>query len=152
MIPTPQNMDDLISNLVEIYQASTGVTGISQVYKGFNSVPDQIPQTSYPYIVFDDGGERTESGGGQNMQKHYYTVIFEFAVQARLQEDSLSAIIQLSDNIKHVLEAAQNRQMDGHVWAITIQPYAAVDAQRFLYRGRTVRGEFLTLEDTYFTY
>jgi hypothetical protein len=147
-------METIITNLVATYNAAIAAKQIdlTTVYTGFNDIPDIVPTSAFPYLVFDDGGESTEASGGQSSQTHHYRVIFGFAVYEIQQEDSLTRLLALSTQIKNIMELQRNKQVDGHVWGISITPFAAQDAMKNLFRGRMVTVDFIQLEPTYFTY
>ena len=143
-------MNTLLDNLKAIYLAAiaAGTVSAKSVCKGLHEDPTQISIGQYPYICLDDGGERTEDANSQDGQWHYYSVIFEFAAYTTNKETALTSMLTLSDEIKAVLELETNRQKDGHIWAVSIVPYAW-EQDAFFYRGRSVIVDFREFESTY---
>jgi len=146
-------MNTIIDNLVTIFKAAIAagtVTAVS-VWKGIKDNSDLVCIDNYPYISIDDGGERVETINTQEAQWRVYSVVFEFAVFKTDLEQALTDILNLSNQIKATLELEANKQVNGHVWGVSIQPLAGKLDQGFL-RGRMVTVEFRQLEDIYFEY
>jgi hypothetical protein len=146
-------MNTLIDNIITILKAaiaSGSITAIS-AWKGIKDNDQLVDVLNYPYISVDDGGERVETINAQEAQWRIYSVVFEFAVFKTDLEQALTDILNLSNEIKTVLELQANRQYNGHVWGITIQPLSGSLNQGFL-RGRMVTVEYRQLEDTYLEY
>jgi hypothetical protein len=144
-------MKTLIDDLKTMFEAAITAGNITAttVYKGFDKLPNQIPFAAYPYIALDDGGERVEDTNSDTAQRRYYSVIIEFAVYVMSQTTSIDNILDLSNEI----EKSANRKKDGHVWGVSIQPFAATDesGQNF-FRGRTVIVDYYQLEERAFDY
>lgn len=141
-------MKTLIDNIVAFLRAgiSNGSITATKVYKGYESMPDQVAFEAFPYIAVDDGGERVEDIAAQT-QKRYYSVTVEMGVLIYDPELSLDAILTLADEVKAVFELPANRQVDGHTWGIKIDPFMGDAGQEKLFRGRKVTIEFHQLED-----
>lgn len=117
-----------------------------RIYKGFNSMPDEVPSEGFPYIAIDDGGERIENLASST-QNRKYRVLVECAVLIQDPKRSLDAILDFSNEIKAQFELPANRLYDGHVWGIEIQPFIGAGKDKALYRARQVTIEFNQLED-----
>ena len=141
-------MKTLINNLITVYRNAIGSTLSAKiVIKGFDQAePSQVPISQYPYLALDDGGEVVEANIANSTQIRKYTVSFFFAVIIGNPETSLDDILDLSDEIKTILELQANRQKDGHTWGITVTPIAGeLDVDKF-FRGRQVNVEFNEIE------
>lgn len=146
-------MNTIIDNLVAIFKAAitAGTVTAVSVWKGIKDNDDLVCIDNYPYISIDDGGERVETIDTQEAQWRVYSVVFEFAVFKTDLEKALTDILDLSNQIKTTLELQANKQVNGHVWGVSIQPLSGKLPQGFL-RGRMVTVEFRQLEDTYLEY
>jgi len=145
----------LINNIFAYLDAVKATSELSaqSVWKGFSSVPENIPIDSFPYVAIDDGGERVENGSvGQGTQNRFYSVIIEMGVAIFEYEDSLDAIFDLSNEVKALFEKEANRQKDGHIWGVNITPFQGQGSNQQFFRGRSVTVEFWELEDTYDLY
>lgn len=148
-------MKDLINNIIAFFTSvlDTGSLSAKIVYKGFENMPDQVPPDKFPYIAIDDGGERVERGEvGQSTQNRIYTVLIEFGVLVKNPATILDNVLDLSDQIKALIETEANRQLDGHVWGISIVPFEAEDENEQKFAGRRIAVDFWELEDTYMDY
>jgi hypothetical protein len=145
-------MKDLINAIIAFLNAAitAGDVSAKTVIKGFDQgMPDEVPIERYPYIAIDEGGERVEADTSAMTQKRIRTINFLMAVIVGQYEDSLDAILDLSDEVKAEIEKQANRQLDGHTWGITITPIdGELDVNTF-FRGRQVSVEFNELEDNY---
>ena len=141
-------MKTLINNLVTILEAAIGsILSANIVIKGFDQAePDQVPIQKYPYVAIDDGGERVEADTANSTQTRFYTVSFFLAVIVGKPEQSLDDILDLSDEVKTILELEANRQKDGHIWGINITPVEGqLDNNKF-FRGRQINVDFREIE------
>lgn len=143
-----------INNLVAMIQANitSGVivkpSEISaiKVYKGLRDAPTTTQIQNEFYVAIDEAGERIEDIGSKNAQRHYYSVMFECGVYAMDIEKSLDYILDLSDNVKSVVEALANRKLDGHTYVKTITPIT-IQFDTFFFRGRQMQIDYFELED-----
>lgn len=126
--------------------------GAPRVWYGYGSKSGQgIPLTSYPYILIDDGGERTEVVTA-DAQKHWFTVELEMMTYFTSNEDPLFDVLTFSEQIKSVFELEENRLMDGMTFGVTITPILYPGEQSNFYRGRRVTIDYHFLEDTFEQY
>jgi hypothetical protein len=145
-------MKDLINNIITFLQ--TGITNgdinigsdhgqqiaTTDVYKGVSSLPATLPRR--PYIAIDDGGERVEDTGGDDSDMRVYSIIFEMASFVLKRETALDDVLDLSNQVKGVIELEANRLKDGHTWGISIQPFEAQDQSGNFFKGRKVVVEY----------
>jgi hypothetical protein len=148
-------MKTLLDALIAIFAAkiTANTINLKKIYKGLSSIPDQPPVDMFPYLAIDEGGERVEDVSNEQ-QKRIYSVKFEFACLSFDSEKNIDTILDLSDQIKSTLEEQGNRQKDGHVWGIQIDPFDGQleDGAKFYYRGRTVIVDYELLEPRYLDY
>lgn len=124
-------------------------TGAPRVWYGYASKSGQgIPFTSYPYILIDDSGERTEIVTASTQNK-FFLVELELMTHFGSNEDPLFDILDFSEQVKTVLELEKNRFSDGMTFGIQITPILFEDDQGYFYRGRRVVIEYKILEDRY---
>ena len=121
------------------------------VYYGYDSKRQAIPLNAYPYVLIEDGGERTEVVTG-NAQKRWFGVEVEFMAYFQKVENSLDYVLDFSSKLKAVFELEANRLMDGMTFGVTITPILYEDEQKGYYRGRRVRIEYHLLEDIFEQY
>lgn len=141
-------MKSLIDNIITFLQSAitAGDVSANTVKKGFENLEDRVPIVSFPYIAVDDGGERVEEAG-TNTQNRIYSVIIEMGAFTGDIETSLDAILDLSDEVKAEFEKEANRQYDGHVWGVSIEPFVVETEDNKFFRGRRVTIDFWRLED-----
>lgn len=144
-------MKDLIDNLETIMNnaITAGTVSAKKVFKGLQNIPQMAAfDTEYPYIMIDDGGERTEENSSTRAQDRIYNVVFEMGcISPANVTEALDQILDLTDEVKTVLELEANRQKDGFRWGVEIMPFGW-DEERFFFRGRRVVMEYIELEDT----
>lgn len=154
---TPTTMKELLANvgafLVEARASGTIVdvkkAGASRVWYGYQSKAGQgIPLTAYPYILLDDGGERTEVINGTT-QTRTYRIEVELMGHFDLVEDSLKAILDFSNQVKAVFELQANRQMEGMIFGVQVTPILTEADQGRVYRGRRIVVEYKDMEDIF---
>lgn len=150
-------MKDLIDNIVTFLQAAItagdiNIGGIvtTDVYKGFWDDPKKPPRGSY--ITIDDGGERTELNESNTLQTRYYVIRVEFAIFYPDVSDALNDILDFSNQIKTEFEKEANRQKDGMVWGLDINPFEMGDPDDEFWRGRQIIIEYREEEDMFFQY
>lgn len=152
-------MKTLINNLVAILTAAvtadqitkpTNIEGID-VIKGLKEDPTTTLALQRFYIALDDGGERVEDIDSSKAQKRIYSVIMEFGVYAPDAELSLDYILDLSNQVKAILELSTSRQKDGHTFGVSITPLNLTYDQHF-FRGRQITVEYYEIEDRIFEY
>lgn len=147
-------MKTLINNLKTIFEAAitAGTITATTVFKGLQDIPDLAAISQYPYIMIDDGGERVEDTSSNMAQNRFYSVLIEFACySAQNVSEAMDNILDLSTQIKTVLEKEANRQKDGHIWGIVISPFEW-NEDMYFFRGRRVTVDFIELENRYFQY
>jgi hypothetical protein len=147
----------LINDIITFTQ--TAITGgtinvnsitVNDVYKGYAGVPDRLPRG--PYIVIDDGGERTELNDSNTAQNRFYSVIVECGVYVMDREEVLNDILDLYGQIKGVFELEINRQKDGMIFGVDVRPMDISEDDRFFWRARQCVVDYYELEDTFFQY
>jgi hypothetical protein len=114
------------------------------IYIGVNSLPDLLPRR--PYITLDDGGERVENITIDAAHDRIYSVIFEMGIYIHYKEDALLESLDFSDQVKTVVEKEANRQLDGHLWGISINTFGFETDQQGFYRVRQVVVDFMENE------
>ena len=145
-------MKDLIDNLKTIFDAAiaAGTVSAVRVFKGLQNEPAQVANTEYPYIMIDEGGERTEvdpEPDSTRAQNRFFDVIIEMGTYSLDLKQALDDILTLSDEVKAILELEANRQKDGFVWGVSITPFGWEDEGSF-FRGRQIVMTYYELEDT----
>jgi len=145
-------MDTIIDNLVTIFKAAISTTiSANSIYKGFDqTVTNQIPIDLYPYVAFDDGGEEVladETETGSTAQERFYRVNILYAVIIGDVQNSLSAILDLYDEGKTLIELPANKQLEGHVWSNDVIPVGDDQDTQKMWRGRMLSVQFRELED-----
>lgn len=143
-----------INNLVAMIQANiTNGTIVKpseiskiNVFKGLRGAPTTTQIQNEFYIAIDEDGERIEDIGSKNAQKHIYSVMFEVGVYALDIEKSLDYILDLSDNVKSVIEALVNRKLDGHEYVKTIEQIS-IQYDTFFFRARQMKIDYFELEE-----
>ena len=149
-------MKNLIDNIITAFEtAKTGGTlSVNEIYKGFRNSPEEIPINSFPYISVDDGGEYTTDEGvdSATAMNRIYSVVVEMAIWSNNIETALDNILDLANETKAVLELADNRFKDSHIWGINITPFEWITEERYFFRGRQVTVNYYDLEDRYFDY
>ena len=163
-------MNELIDTLISLIKTAIsesfitiGSPSIHDVYKGYSSMPDNMVRNVF--ITFDDGGERTEVINSNKAHMRYYSVIIEFGVMVLDREKALTDILNLSNQIKNVIEsettqiaisgltdASNEVKYDNYCWGVNIEPFEVdIDDNRFM-RIRQVTIDFMALEDRRFEY
>jgi len=152
-------MKTLINNLVAILEgaitagqivAPTNIEGID-VIKGLKEDPTTTLALQRFYIALDDGGERVEDISINKSQRRFYSVVMELGVYAPDAELSLDYILDLSNNVKTVLELESSRQKDGYIFGVSVTPLVLAYDQHF-FRGRQIVIDFFEVEDRIFDY
>jgi hypothetical protein len=148
-----ETMKTLIDGLKAMFEAgiTNGRIRSATVFKGLREQIDLIPDTQFPYIAIDDGGERVEDAGSNKAQNHFYTVMLEFGVKDLSIELAINDILDFVEECKDELELEANRKLDSHKWGINIGTFNWEKDMQF-YRGRVVQVDFLELEDRYDDY
>lgn len=142
-------MKDLINDVTVILKTAqtAGTLNIKKIFKGLQDAPELAAHTEYPYVMVDDGGERTEVGDSTTAQNRFYDVVLEVGVYNMNIEDSLEQVLEISNELKAVLEAEENRLKDGFTWGIAITPFGW-EKDRYFFRGRQIVMTYTELEDT----
>jgi len=145
-------LKELIDNLKTIFDAAiaAGTVSAVRVFKGLQNEPAQVANTEYPYIMIDEGGERTEvdpEPDSTRAQNRFFDVIIEMGTYSLDLKQALDDILTLSDEVKTILELEANRQKDGFVWGVSITPFGWEDEGSF-FRGRQIVMTYYELEDT----
>lgn len=157
MMSNPATMKELIAAvgafLVDARSFGTIMdvkkAGASRVWYGYQSKAGQgIPLTAYPYILLDDGGERTEVINGTT-QTRTYRIEVELMGHYDLVEDSLNAILNFSNQVKAAFELRENRLMEGMIFGVQITPILTEAEQGRVYRGRRIVVEYKDMEDIF---
>lgn len=152
-------MKTLINNVISILENAitagqivkpTNIEGID-VFKGLKEDPTTTLTLQRFYIAIDDGGERVENMASNRSQLRVYSLIMEFGVYAPDAELSLDYLLDLTNNVKSVLELESSRQKDGMVFGVSINPIALTYDQHF-FRARQVTVEYHEVEDRIFQY
>lgn len=148
-------MKELINNIIAFLQAAVGTSELSAklILKGYPpEFPDNTPIEKYPVVYVDDGGENVEADTAWRTQNRIFSVTFFMAVLQGNSADSLDAVLDLTNEVKTLIEKEVNRQLDGHRWGINISTIAAAknnDGIYTFFRGREVTVQFELLEDNY---
>lgn len=148
------SMKDLINSVVlALETAITGGTlNAVKVIKGFNSAPEQVAESEYPYIMVDDGGERTEDGESMMAQNRFYSIMFEVGCYSMKDiTTALDQVLDIFNETKDVLELQVNRFGDGFLWGIDVTTFGWDEDGQF-YRGRQFIVDYVQLEDTRYRY
>jgi hypothetical protein len=164
-------MKILINNIVDFLKAditagyiTIGSIDANNVEKGLSEEQSIIekPLPEYPYIMVDDGGERTEETDSSNTLWRIYSVVIDFAVFKTNIASTLDDCLDLSSQIEESIKAERNRQsiwttpsgddkFDDLVWGTSIEPFRwETDLNYF--RGRRVIVEYRKLEFVYDRY
>lgn len=138
-------IDDIITILEDAQTAETLST--KKVFKGIHDAPELSAITEFPYVMVDDGGERTEVGDSTRAQNRFYDVILEVGCYKMSIEDSLDQILDISSELRAVLEVEANRLKDGFTWGVEITPFGW-EKDRYFFRGRQIIMTYNELEDT----
>ena len=150
-------MKDLIDAVIAFLTAAIGTElDVKVVQKGFGSKDlEEIPIERYPFIEVDEGGEEIVSQVAAETQERRFRVVLFMAVITGSASQSLDDILDISNQVKALFEKEANRQLDGHVWGVSINPVAASridDGTYQFFRGREVVVEYNLLEDNYGEY
>ncbi len=140
----------LLENIESFLNAGILATDVSakKVFLGLQNAPAQAANTEYPYIMLDDGGERTEVNESTRAQDRIYSVVFEMGTYSLVDlKTALKECLNLTEEVKQELEKEANRQLDGFIWGVAITPFGWESEQEF-FRGRHVVVDFIHLEDT----
>ena len=147
-------MKDIIDNLkTALETAITGATlSATTIFKGFNSAPEQVADSEFPYVMLDDGGERTELNDSMTAQDRYFSVMFEVGCYSMVDmQTAMDQVMDVYAQVKVVVEAQANRFADGFIWGISVTPFGW-EADGGFYRGRQFLIEYRQLEDTRYIY
>jgi hypothetical protein len=138
----------LIDDIVAFLNAAITATDLSAkiVLKGWGGLAEDVPEARYPYVAVDDGGERVEDINNDT-QNRIYTVVFEIASFAYDEQTALDEALDVTAEVKAEIEKEANRQLDGHIWGVTIIPFGSVDDNNNFFRGRRVAVDYMKLED-----
>jgi len=143
----------LINNIITFLEAAITAKTLSAkiIIKGFDSAePEQVPIEKFPYIAIDDGGERVDSDTASRTQTRVYSVKLFICVFVGNQKNSLDNILDLTNEVKTIIETKTNRQKDGHVWGIQVTPLSGeIGGTNAFWRGREVVIDYTELEDNY---
>ena len=140
----------LLENIESFLNAGILATDVSakKVFLGLQNAPAQAANTEYPYIMLDDGGERTETDDSTRSQGRVYSVVFEMGTYSLIDlKTALKECLNLVEEVKVEIEKEANRQLDGFTWGVAITPFGWESEQEF-FRGRQVIVDFNELEDT----
>jgi hypothetical protein len=152
-------MKTLINNLYAIFGAAVtagtiikpaNIEGID-ILKGIKEDPTTELVLQHFYIALDDGGERVEDIISNKSQKRYYSIVLEMGVYAPDRELSLDYILDLTNQVKNVLELSTSRQKDGHIFGVSIVPMTITYDNGF-FRGRQIIIDYYEVEDRIFEY
>lgn len=160
MISNQKDLIKAIGTFLELARANGDIRDVQQpganrVWYGYGSKNGQgIPLSAYPYILLEDGGERTEPTNSTSgtFQNKFFNVEIEMLAYFNSNEDPLFDILDFSEQIKTVFEKEDNRLADGMTFGIQITPILYPGEQGNFYRGRRVVVEYRILEDTYDQY
>lgn len=142
-------MKTLINNIKTFFETAItgGTLSATTVFKGLQNAPQQSAYNQYPYIMIDDGGERTEGTGATGSQVRYYRVIIEIGCfSLKNVSEAMDQIFDLSTQVRNILGLEANRQKDGFIWGISITPFAW-DEERYFFRGRQIIAEYFEVEE-----
>lgn len=123
----------------------------SIVLKGFGNLEEDVPEEQYPYVAVDDGGERVEDINNDT-QNRIYTVMLYIAAFQMDEKLALDTILDISNQVKTEFEKEANRQLDGHVWGVSIETFASSEDNNNFFRGRRIAVDYMELEDRYNPY
>jgi hypothetical protein len=149
-------MKDLLEALVTILNnaITNGDINASKVFLGIQNAPHQSAESEYPYIMLDDGGERTdlENPNATNCQNRIYNIVFEMGTYNAVDvSEAMKEVLDLTEQVKETIEAnlqpLGTDEVDGILWGITITPFSW-DSEGYFFRGRQVIIEYTLLEDT----
>lgn len=142
-------MKDLIDNIITILEASqvVGTLSTKKIFKGIHDAPELSAITEFPYVMVDDSGERTEVGDSTRAQNRFYDIVLEVGVYKMSIEDSLDQILEISSELRTILELEANRLKDGFTWGVEITPFGW-EKDRYFFRGRQIVMTYNELEDT----
>lgn len=142
-------MKDLINEIITILETAqtAGTLSTKKIFKGLQDAPELAAHTEYPYVMIDDGGERTEIGDSTRAQNRFYEVVLEVGVYKMKAEESLDQVLEISNELRLVLEAEENRLKDGFTWGIAITPFGW-EKDKYFFRGRQIIISYNYLEDT----
>jgi len=147
-------MNDLIDNIVTAFETAqtAGTLNTNKVFKGLHDIPQLAANTEFPYVMVDDGGERTELNDSMESQTRFYSVIIEIGTYSLENVTAaLDQILDITTELKDVIELEANRFKDGLVWGITITPFGWDKSDSF-FRGRQIIVDYNKLEFTRFKY
>jgi hypothetical protein len=147
-------LNDLIDAIIAFLEAdidSGDISAKKPIHKGLPFDFHQISMKKFPYIAIGDGGERTEPNESEDAQTRFYQVQIVLAAYRTDIEDSLSACLDLSNEVKASIESETNRQLDDIVWGKSIETFDW-EGENGFYTGRSVIIEYRDLELTYARY
>lgn len=154
-----ENMYDLIQAIATFLTVdrkageipATASSAADQVIVGMDSKRRPIPLTAYPYILLEDGGERTEMINATT-QKRFYMVEVELMSYFPNEQDSLKDATIFASKVKASFEKIENRLLDGLNFGLNVTPILFDDEQGRLYRGRKIIVEYFDLENIFEQY
>ena len=133
---------------------TAGTIDASKVFLGLQDAPAQAADTEYPYIMIDDGGERTDMdmASSTNAQVRIYRVVFEMGTYNLINiKEAMLDVLDLTEQVKDVIEDNQQPigtdEIEGITWGLNITPFGWTSENTF-FRGRQVIVEYTLLEDT----
>lgn len=142
-------MKTLIDDLVIMFKAgiTAGNIHANKVFKGLQDAPAQTAVTEYPYIMIDDGGERTEPPTTTREQTRIFSIVLEMGTYSLKDvETALDDVLDLTEEVKIELEKLSNRQLDDFTWGLVITPFGWESETEF-FRGRHVVIDYNTEEN-----
>ena len=147
-------MKAIIDDLKTALEAAItgGTLSATKIFKGFNSAPEQVADSEFPYVMLDDGGERTELNDSMTAQDRFFSIMFEVGCYSMVDiSTAMDQVMDVYAEVKVVIEAQANRLADGFIWGITVTPFGW-EADGSFYRGRQFIVEYRQLEDTRYIY
>jgi len=148
---TMKNIIDDLKTALEAAIAGSTLSAMT-IFKGFNSAPEQVADTEFPYVMLDDGGERTELNDSMTAQDRFFAIMFEVGCYSMVDiSTAMDQVMDIYAEVKVVLEAQANRFADGFLWGISVTPFGWETDGSF-YRGRQFIVEYRQLEDTRYIY
>ena len=149
-------MKNLLNNIITALEdaITAGDINAAKVFKGYRDNPENVPFGYFPYISVDEAGERTTEEGVESDTaiNRIYSVAVEMAVYSYDKDAALDGILDLSNEVKTVLELESNRFKDGYIFGVNIIPFEWQKDERTFFRGRQVITEYWDLEDKFFEY
>ncbi len=111
-----------------------------------------MADSEFPYVMLDDGGERTELNDSMTAQDRFFSIMFEVGCYSMVDiSTAMDQVMDVYAEVKVVIEAQVNRFADGFIWGISVTPFGW-KADGSFYRGRQFFIEYRQLEDTRYVY